>query len=69
MLISLAAILSFILYRKYFPTYVTVCYLGLDTLRNDRFFRRAGGIDKKAQLYVLHQGIGTFVNIGFSFCS
>ena len=67
MLISVAAILSFILYRKYFPTYVTVCYLGLILCVTIASSDDLVELIKKPSFMYSIKGIGTFVNIGLIF--
>ncbi|HMO60621.1 MAG TPA: hypothetical protein PKC39_04425 [Ferruginibacter sp.] len=66
-LLTVASVMSFILYRKYFPLFVSLCYVGLiilificsindftKTLKNPNFF------------YTI-RGIGTFINFGLMF--
>jgi hypothetical protein len=66
-LISIAAILSFWLYRKYFPQYVTICYLIMILLVILASLNSMGEIFNRPNILYSDKGIGTFTNFGILF--
>ncbi|MEO7523656.1 MAG: hypothetical protein ABIT58_06140, partial [Ferruginibacter sp.] len=66
-LISSASILSFILYRKYFPWYVSFCYIGLVIFIVITSYNDLGEVIKTPSFFYSIKGIGTFINIGLLF--
>lgn len=66
-LISVAALLSFITYRKQFPGYVSFCYVGLILLVCLASWNDFGDIMKNPSFLYSSKGIGAFVNIGILF--
>lgn len=65
--ISLAAVLSFIFYRKYFPLYVAVCYLLMILLVVLTSINDFEDIINKPSIIYSVKGIGTFINFGILF--
>ena len=66
-LVSLAAVASFILYNKYFPKYVIACYLLLVLFV---IISSAGTFSQtlsKPTFFYTSKGVGTFINIGILF--
>jgi hypothetical protein len=66
-MISVAAILSFVFYRKYFPTYVSVCYLLMLLLVIITSLGDLEEIMLKPSIFYTVKGIGTFLNFGILF--
>ena len=66
-MMSVASILSFALYRKFFPLYISVCWIlmvvfvTLSSVNDLSFFA------KRPSYFYSIRGIGTFVNIGIIF--
>jgi hypothetical protein len=67
MLVSVAAVLSFLLYRKYFPAFVTFCYLSLIILVFLTSIHDLGQILKQPSFIYSIRGFGTFINFGLIF--
>ena len=65
--ISMAAVLSFIFYRKYFPLYVAVCYLLMILLVVLTSINDFEDIINKPSIIYSVKGIGTFINFGILF--
>ena len=66
-MISLASVISFLLYRKYFPGYVTFCYVGLIILVTIASWTDLGELIKTPTALYTTKGLGTFVNMGLVF--
>jgi hypothetical protein len=66
-LISMASILSFFLYRKFFPGFITFCYLSLIGLVLIASWDDLEVIIKTPSYLYSNKGIGTFVNFGILF--
>ena len=65
-LVSVAAVLSFICYKKYFPNYITLCYLLLLLLAITASLKDFVNIMKPSVFYSV-KGIGTYINFGILF--
>jgi hypothetical protein len=66
-LISIAALLSFLLYNKYFPAYVSFCYVALIILVTIASWNDLGAIIKTPSIFYSPKGAGTFINFGILF--
>lgn len=66
-LITFAAILSFLTYKKYFPQYIIVCYLLMILLVTLTSLRDFEAIAKKPSIFYSVKGIGTYLNFGILF--
>lgn len=66
-LISIASLLSFVLYRKYFPFYVTLCYLAIILCVTLASSDDLAELIKKPSSWYSTKGIGTYVNMGLIF--
>ena len=66
-LLCFAAIASFFLYRKYFPSYITYCYLLMILWVFIASFNDLNAIFKKPTFFFSLKGMGTFVNFGLLF--
>jgi hypothetical protein len=66
-LISIVAIASFLFYRKYFPKYVSVCYLLMILLVTLASIPDFETILKKPNIIYSVKGIGTYINFGILF--
>jgi hypothetical protein len=66
-LISIASLLCFFAYRKHFPAYVSVCYVGMIVCVTITSSAELGEIAKKPSFWYSIKGIGTFVNFGLLF--
>ncbi len=66
-MLSIASVLSFILYRKFFPVYISVCWIllvifvAICSINDLSFF-----VKRPSHFYSI-RGIGTFINIGIIF--
>ncbi|MFT3680272.1 MAG: hypothetical protein QM791_08350 [Ferruginibacter sp.] len=67
LLISFAAVMSFFLYRRYFPLFVSVCYVSLVLLITLCSLRDITKIINKPNFFFTIRGIGTFINFGLIF--
>lgn len=65
--VSMAAVLSFIFYRKYFPLYVSACYLLMILLVILTSINDFEDIINKPSIIYSVKGIGTFINFGILF--
>ena len=65
--ITLASITSFIVYRKYFPTFISTSYILLILFVALASFSDFGEFSKRPTFYYSLKGIGTFVNFGILF--
>ena len=59
-----AAVSSFFLYRKFFPSYITACYLLLILLVFIASVNDLNAIFKRPNFFFSIKGIGTFINFG-----
>jgi hypothetical protein len=66
-LISIASILSFLLYNKYFPLFASVCYLGILCLVFICSMQDYPEVFKSPNFMYSIRGIGTFTNFGLMF--
>src|SRR6476620_3941167 len=66
-LISLVSIMSFFMYRKYFPGYVTFCYIALILFVVIASYNDLGDMVKNPNSFYAGKGVGTFVNLGIIF--
>src|SRR6478672_2413527 len=66
-LISIVSILSFFMYRKYFPGFVTFCYIAMVLFVFKASFADFGEMMKNPNSFYGGKGIGTFINTGIIF--
>lgn len=66
-LICIASIMCFLVYRKYFPAFVSVCYITLIVLVALTSFSDIPSMLKKPNFFFTIRGIGTFINFGLLF--
>jgi hypothetical protein len=65
--VSCSSVLSFILYRKFFPAYVSICYIAMLLLVVICTIPYAEDVFKKKSFFYSVRGIGTFLNMGIIF--
>lgn len=66
-LISLTAVISFLLYNKYYPTFVSVCYISLIILVLICSIGDFTYVYRKPSFIYSIRGLGTFINFGLIF--
>ncbi|MES2851254.1 MAG: hypothetical protein V4685_19555 [Bacteroidota bacterium] len=66
-LICAASVMSFFLYRKYFPSFITTCYLLLILWVTIASFSDFSAIFKRTTFFFSIKGIGTYINFGLLF--
>ena len=66
-LITIVSVISFLLYRKFFPFYLTFCYISLIVFVFLASFKSFGEIMKTPSALYSTKGIGTYINIGLIF--
>lgn len=65
--ISIASVLSFISYRKYFPSFITTCYILILIFVFLASLSDLGDFLKKPTFFYSIKGIGTYLNFGLLF--
>lgn len=65
--ISIASVASFIYYKKYFPTYISVCYILLLLFVTLSSYNDLGQFLKRPTFFYSLKGIGTYLNFGLLF--
>jgi len=63
-LLTVASVYSAVMYRKYFPTIVTACYLLMLLLVSIGSFSAIGLFTKTPSLFYSPKGLGTWINFG-----
>ncbi len=66
-LMSVAAVSSFVLYRQYFPSYISICYILIIVFVTITSLDTLGETLQKSTFFYSVKGIGTFVNFGVLF--
>ena len=66
-LVSLAAVLSTVFYRKYFPSYIFTCYIIMIVLVFMTSINDFETIMQKPSIFYSVKGIGTYINFGILF--
>jgi hypothetical protein len=66
-LMSIAAVLSFFSYKRYFPAYVRTCYVLLVLFVSFASMETLGDTLKRPTFFYSIKGIGTYLNIGILF--